>query len=154
MKLYIQQVDGVWGHSQFREDFANTPKAEYNAQGWYDFEPTPQPQIDLNAYTTKEVYLDAENVARYRWTVTLKTGNDLAQATRDKWMIIRTDRTVLLANSDFTQVADAPITPEKRAEWATYRQALRDITTQTDPFNITWPASPDGRVTQIGVVHV
>jgi len=154
MKLYIQQVDGVWGHSQFRDDFANTPKADYNAQGWYDFEPTPAPQIDLNAYTTKEVYLDAENVARYRWTVTLKTGSDLAQAVRDKWLITRADRNIMLTQSDFTQVADAPMTAEKRAEWATYRQALRDITTQADPFNIVWPTSPDGRVAQIGVARV
>jgi len=154
MKLYIQQVDGVWGHSQFRDDFANMPTADYNAQGWYDFEPTPSPQIDLNAYTTKEVYLDAENVARYRWTVTLKTGVDLAQATRDKWLIVRSDRNVMLTQSDYTQVADSPMTAEKRAEWATDRQALRDITTQADPFNIVWPVSPDGRVSQIGVGRV
>lgn len=154
MKLYIQQVDGIWGNSQFRDDFENIPKAEYNARGWYDFEPTAQPEIDINSYTVKEVYLDAENIARYRWTVVAKTGDALVQAIREKWMIIRADRTVLLAQSDFTQVADSPMTAEKRAEWVTYRQALRDITTQADPFNITWPASPDGRVTQIGVVRV
>lgn len=153
MKLYIQQVDGVWCNTGHRDDFLSVPKAEYNAQGWYDLEPTPQPAIDINAYARHEVYLDPENIARYRWTVTLKTGNDLAQATRDKWQIIRVDRTSMLISSDFTQVADAPITAEKRAEWATYRQALRDITTQTDPFTIVWPASPDGRVTEIGVVR-
>jgi len=60
----------------------------------------------------------------------------------------------MLANSDFTQVADAPITAEKRAEWVAYRQALRDLTLQADPFNVIWPVSPDGRVTQIGVVRV
>jgi hypothetical protein len=154
MKIYIQQIDGVWGHSQFREDFESLPKEEYNAQGWYDFQPTPQPQVDTNAFTSKETYLDEENIARYRWTVTQKTGDELAQATREKWLMIRHDRTIMLSNSDFTQVADAPMTSEKRTEWATYRQALRDITTQTDPYNITWPASPDGRVTQIGVVRV
>jgi hypothetical protein len=26
--------------------------------------------------------------------------------------------------------------------WATYRQALRDITTQTDPFELNWPVTP------------
>lgn len=154
MKLYIQQVNGVWGHSHFRDDFENLPKSDYNAQGWYDFEPTPQPAIDINVYTVKEVYLDAENIARYSWTVIPKTDDALAQAIRDKWMIVRADRTLMLSQSDFTQVADSPMTAEKRAEWATYRQALRDLTTQTDPFNIVWPTSPDGRVTQIGVVRV
>jgi hypothetical protein len=26
-----------------------------------------------------------------------------------------------------------------KTAWATYRQALRDITKQADPFNIAWP---------------
>lgn len=26
--------------------------------------------------------------------------------------------------------------------WAAHQQALRDITTQSDPFNITWPTPP------------
>jgi hypothetical protein len=154
MKFYIQQIDGVWGHTQYREDFENLPKEEYNAQGWYDFEPTPQPQVDLNAYTTKETYLDAENIARYRWTVIQKTGNDLTRAINEKWLIVRAERTSMLSSSDFTQVPDSPMTPEKRVEWAAYRQELRDITTQADPFNITWPISPDGRVTQLRVVRV
>jgi hypothetical protein len=154
MKLYIQQINGVWGDTQFRDDFVNMPKAEYNAQGWYDLEPTPQPPSELNVIHTVEVYLDVENIARYRWTTTVKTGEALAQAIRDKWVLIRLERTEMLGNSDFTQVADAPITAEKRAEWVAYRQALRDLTTQADPFNITWPASPDGRVTQIGIARV
>jgi hypothetical protein len=53
---------------------------------------------------------------------------------------VRTERNQLLAASDWTQVADAPV---DQAAWATYRQALRDITTQTGfPENVTWPARP------------
>ena len=154
MKIYIQKIDDVWGHSQFREDFESLPKEEYNAQGWYDFEPTPQPQVDLDAFTSKETYLDENNIVRYRWTVTQKTGDELAQATRQKWLSVRNERTTILSNSDFTQISDAPMTDEKRAEWATYRQALRDLTTQADPFNIIWPTSPDSRITRIGVIRV
>jgi hypothetical protein len=43
----------------------------------------------------------------------------------------------LLAASDWTQVADAPV---DAAAWATYRQALRDVPQQAGfPDNITWP---------------
>jgi hypothetical protein len=28
------------------------------------------------------------------------------------------------------------------AAWRSYRQALRDITDQPDPFNISWPEPP------------
>ena len=55
----------------------------------------------------------------------------------------RNDRNRLLAASDWTQLADATLTDEKKAEWATYRQALRDVPTQDGfPNNITWPDEP------------
>lgn len=49
-------------------------------------------------------------------------------------------RTQLLVNSDWTQLPDVPLSAEKKAQWATYRQALRDITNQSGfPDNINWP---------------
>lgn len=35
-------------------------------------------------------------------------------------------RRFLLKDSDWTQLPDVPLSAEKKAEWATYRQALRD----------------------------
>jgi hypothetical protein len=53
---------------------------------------------------------------------------------------VRADRTKRLADSDWTQIADS--TADKAA-WATYRQALRDITAQTGfPWTIEWPVQP------------
>lgn len=53
---------------------------------------------------------------------------------------VRTKRNKLLAESDWTQVADAPV---DQAAWATYRQALRDITEQDGfPVNVEFPAEP------------
>jgi hypothetical protein len=40
---------------------------------------------------------------------------------------IRSLRTHLLEQSDWTQVTDSALTPIKKAEWATYRQQLRDL---------------------------
>jgi hypothetical protein len=52
----------------------------------------------------------------------------------------RAPRNQLLTASDWTQVADAPV---DKAAWATYRQALRDITTQEGfPTTIVWPDKP------------
>ena len=54
--------------------------------------------------------------------------------------LIRSQRTQKLAESDWTQVADAPV---DKSAWATYRQGLRDVTTQTGfPWEVTWPAQP------------
>ena len=52
----------------------------------------------------------------------------------------RNQRDVLLSQSDWTQVADALV---DQAAWATYRQALRDITIQAGfPETIDWPTVP------------
>ena len=59
--------------------------------------------------------------------------------TEAQWAVVRTERNKLLVDSDWTQLPDAPV---DAAAWAAYRQALRDVTTQADPFAIVWPESP------------
>lgn len=52
-------------------------------------------------------------------------------------------RQKLLVASDWTQLPNGPFTAEKQAAWATYRQALRDITDQAGyPLNVEWPTAP------------
>lgn len=58
-----------------------------------------------------------------------------------EWVVVRNKRERLLLASDWTQLPDVEIT--NKSSWATYRQALRNITTQSDPFNITWPTPPE-----------
>lgn len=60
----------------------------------------------------------------------------------DVWLTVRSERTRKLAQSDWTQMPDSPLNPEIKHQWAVYRQALRDITNQPDPFNIVWPTPP------------
>ena len=53
---------------------------------------------------------------------------------------IRTERDTKLTESDWTQVADAPV---DQTAWATYRQALRDIPEQAGfPTEVNWPTAP------------
>ena len=53
---------------------------------------------------------------------------------------IRIQRDALLSQSDWTQVADAPVDKEA---WASYRQALRDIPKQKGyPNQVVWPKKP------------
>ena len=56
------------------------------------------------------------------------------------WDEIRFTRNQLLSGSDWTQILDVPLIGKQA--WAAYRQALRDITLQTDPFTIVWPVAP------------
>jgi hypothetical protein len=63
-----------------------------------------------------------------------------AQKDAEQAKSVRASRDEKLKDCDWTQVADAPV---DKAVWATYRQALRDITTQTGfPWSIDWPTNP------------
>jgi hypothetical protein len=57
---------------------------------------------------------------------------------------VRQERDIRLAESDWTQTIDSPLSEEKKVEWQTYRQLLRDIistiTNTTDIIN--WPTKP------------
>ena len=60
-----------------------------------------------------------------------------------KWAGVRGERDRLLADSDWTQVADAPLTTAQKTAWKTYRQALRDLPqTFATPDGIVWPEAP------------
>lgn len=52
---------------------------------------------------------------------------------------IRIKRNQLLDESDWTQVPDSSA---NTSEWATYRQALRDMMDGVDVNNVTWPTPP------------
>ena len=63
-----------------------------------------------------------------------------AQKDAEQAKNVRATRDAKLSECDWTQVADAPV---DKAVWATYRQALRDITTQTGfPWTVTYPEKP------------
>lgn len=70
------------------------------------------------------------------------TQQELDDLKVNEWGGIRIRRNQYLLESDWTQLNDSPLTQEKKEEWMQYRQDLRDITTQPDPFNIVWPVKP------------
>lgn len=64
---------------------------------------------------------------------------DEAAAPDQQWTHLRLDRNARLAACDWTQLPDASVDAEA---WAVYRQALRDITDQPNPFEVVWPIAP------------
>lgn len=68
--------------------------------------------------------------------------DDEAKAAKDAEQAksMRDQRNQKLKDTDWTQVADAPV---DKTAWATYRQALRDITSQAGfPWDVQWPDQP------------
>ena len=80
-----------------------------------------------------------DGVWTQNYIVTELDADESAAKVGAQWNVIRAERNKLLFASDWTQLPDAPV---DAAAWATYRQALRDITTQANPFAIVWPESP------------
>lgn len=60
---------------------------------------------------------------------------------------VRQYRDSYLLSCDWTQMADSPLSDSKKAEWTTYRQALRDVPANnsdaTDLSDIIWPTKPE-----------
>ena len=75
------------------------------------------------------------------WTTSSKTAEE-TQAWDDNIAASnRGQRDSLLTQSDWTQVADAPV---DQAAWANYRSLLRDVPQQVGfPTDITWPTKPE-----------
>lgn len=62
----------------------------------------------------------------------------------EKLDVIRKLRNSLISDTDYTQMPDSPLSIEKKAEFAVYRQALRDLPQSTDnPDEIVWPVKPE-----------
>jgi hypothetical protein len=76
----------------------------------------------------------------YGWTIEPVVGQERVEVWKKKQASVRSKRDAMLSDCDWTQLADAPVNKEA---WATYRQALRDITTQEGfPFNVVFPEQP------------
>lgn len=86
-------------------------------------------------YVLGPIFTDNEEATAAEQEAAFKAMKDAEQAKS-----VRDDRNKRLSDSDWTQVADAPV---DKAAWAAYRQALRDISSQTGfPWTVQWPEMP------------
>ena len=91
---------------------------------------------DMFADTTEEgvTTTKAEHEAAYQATLDAATAEGH-----------RTTRNKLLADSDWTQINDSPLSNEHKTAWATYRQELRGISDLDAWPNLAdddWPVAP------------
>lgn len=113
-----------------------------NSFGWYEysFQPTAVPdghKVDGRYFEITENSVIEHEVVRPI------TEQEIADEINSLWANIRSKRNFELLQSDWTQILDSPLSEEKKQEWRVYRQLLRDITSQSNPFNINWPTPPE-----------
>ena len=74
------------------------------------------------------------------WTVRDKKPEEAEQYIAALAYRTRLQRDELLQDTDWTMLADAPV---DQTAWATYRQALRDVSAQAGfPNDVVWPIKP------------
>lgn len=156
MNLYIKIENGVpVNHPMLEENLQEVLSVEHPvarhevteefilAHGYAKFERTvlkpSQYVANPNADPVYEV--GADGVVREVLDLREMTQEEKVNA----W--VRSPRNYALAQCDWTQMPDAPLSPEKKAAWAAYRQELRDMTVTyaniQHPAEIVPPQKPE-----------
>jgi hypothetical protein len=87
-----------------------------------------------------------ESVAVPHAVIRVVEGDELSfvvdqEAIDNMWASVKQVRRQRLSDTDWiASVGD--FTHPKKDDWIVYRQALRDITKQANPFALVWPAEP------------
>ncbi len=92
--------------------------------------------VPTQKLSTVDAYVDSGKA--YTVKVESTTTDEQTELTNKKWIEIREIRNQILKETDWRASTDLTLSDD----WKNYRQALRDVPTQSDPFNITWPSSP------------
>ena len=124
--------------------------SDYQAEGvydikWSDTKDTFVMTTDIDGKSVKvvesvETDEDGE-VIKTNYKMSHFSGDDSAKDARllaDKWANVRRERNRKLAETDYLALSDNTLSNDMKK----YRQDLRDVPTQSDPDNITWPSKP------------
>ena len=147
--MYLRIKDGVitypYSVEQLKLDEYNTsfPK-ELTIQileewGVYEVKRTPKPTDYTKTITEGTPQLVDGSYVQI-WDEVDATQSEIDTKLENRWEVIRILRNELLLECDWTQLADIPA--ETKELWQIYRQELRNITLQTNPFLIVWPVKP------------
>jgi hypothetical protein len=99
--------------------------------------------LDLKDAESKEVFFTAPEIYPTEREAVDALQKWIQQMTPSSWELVRSHRNKLLADSDWTQLADAPLSPEQKQAWAAYRQALRDLPSVFATVEeVVWPTAP------------
>ncbi len=146
---YIKITDGNqvrYSLSQLRKDnktvsfpkvIAEETLANYGVYSFV-FADAPSYNVSTEVITLSETATQVGGQWTYVWTVRDKTSAELTADAAHAATSARNVRDGLLAKTDYLALADSTLS----SAMATYRQALRDVPTQSGFPTVTWPTSP------------
>ena len=147
--MYLRIKDGVITYpysiqqlklDEYNVSFPNELTTEILEEwGVYSVQQTPKPN-DYTKNITEGTPTLVDGVYVQVWNQTDATQSEIDARIEDKWEEIRQLRYELLLECDWVVLSDSPL--KESTDWLSYRQALRDITSQSDPYTISWPVKP------------
>ena len=104
----------------------------------------PAPEYDPASQNCTQINPTLENGEWVMtWQVSDASTDEIATRLEGESASVRADRNRRLAECDWTQLSDCPLSDADKAAWATYRGELRDVPEQSGfPWNVTWPEQP------------
>lgn len=126
---------------EYNVSFPKTPSdALLETWGMYKVHPTPKP-TDYTKRVEEGIPQLIDGIYKQIWIETPATEEEIRLKIENRWEVVREIRNKLLIDSDWTVLPDSPIS-SSLDDWKVYRQSLRDITEESNPFEISWPMPP------------
>lgn len=115
-----------------------------NKWGVHVVHETPMPSVNEYTEVVEELspaFVDGKWTQQ--WTTIPLSDGEKEIKKRQREVEVRLSRNETLSQTDWSQLADSPLSAEAKQAYAVYRQALRDVTDQPGfPWEITWPNLP------------
>ena len=145
LRIINETINYPYTIKELREAYPNVSlPAELSEEalsewGVYFVTSTPMPN-DYTKNIIEGTPILTDGVYYQNWVTTNATDSEINYRLENQWEEIRLIRNQLLTECDWTQLSDVSQTIKDL--WTAYRQQLRDITNQQNPFNIEWPIKP------------
>ena len=145
LRIIDETINYPYSISQLREGYPNVSLpaelTDISLVEWdmYVVIPTPKP-IDYTKNISEGTPNLIDGIYYQNWIQTNASQSEIDYRLENQWVEVREIRNQLLTECDWTQLADIPT--ETKALYTSYRQDLRDITSQSNPFDLVWPVKP------------
>ena len=145
LKIIDSEITYPYSLQQFRRDNntytfpAVIPNETLSDFGVFEVLQTPKPN-DYTKNISEGTPTLTDGVYYQNWVQTNASDSEKELRLAIKWSEIRELRNQLLSECDWTQLGD--VSESIKTSYQSYRQDLRDITSQSNPFSIVWPEKP------------
>jgi hypothetical protein len=145
LRIIEENINYPYGVNDLRQSYPNVSlPAELSDEALIEWDmyvvtPTPIPS-DYTKNITEGIPTLIDGKYYQTWNQIDASEAEISYRIENQWEEVRVLRNQLLTECDWTQLAD--ISSDIKELWITYRQDLRNITNQSNPFNINWPTKP------------